>query len=129
MDFELQFAGLVLQCRFVVLDLLLDLLDGGILGLEPIELLLGRVTRAVLQIIYEGFQGLLDNGGRDLFIFVGLIVGDLLRSFHGLGQIGLQFTDTSFQFFNGVRITPKKFGDQIFVRDERCGASPLRQWP
>ena len=69
---------------------------------------LADVPEAVPQIVNEGFQGFLDDGGRYLFIFVGLIGGDLLRSFHGLGQIGLQFTDTGFQFFNGVRIASGK---------------------
>jgi hypothetical protein len=51
--------------------------------LQVFQLLAGGVAFTPFEVADELLKGFLDNGGRDFFIFLRFITGDLLGGFHG----------------------------------------------
>ena len=72
LQLELQLRGLVLERRFDFPDAFLDGLDDPVLLLKALQLLPGRATGAVLQVVDLRLQGRLDDGRGDLPALVGL---------------------------------------------------------
>ena len=101
--------------RLGVLDTLLDGLDGLVLVREVLEFLLGGGAGAVLQVVNERLEGLLDDGDSDLLVLVALVAADLLGGLDGLGQLALSFGDGRLQRLDGVGFGLEVLGDEVVI--------------
>ena len=101
-ELEFQFCGLFLQRRLGVPDPLLDRLDDLVLVREVLEFLPGGSAGAIFQVVNERLESLLDDGGADFLVLVGLVAADLLGGLDGLGQLALGFGDGRLERLNGV---------------------------
>ena len=85
LQLELQFDSFVLERCPGFLDPCFNGLENPVQLPEALQLLPGRFAGAVLEVIDQGLEDLLEDGRADLLAFVGLIGSDFLGGFHGLG--------------------------------------------
>ena len=71
-----------------------------------------------LQVVNERLESLLDDGGGDFLVLVGLVAADFLGGLDGLGQLALGFGDGRLQRLDAVGLGPEVLGDEVVIRDQ-----------
>ena len=79
LELVLQLIRQCLEFGFALLDAFLQGSYGVLLRLQSLEFLLCRFAGAVLEVVNQFFQGLLDDGGGDGLVLLRFVGGDFLR--------------------------------------------------